>query len=322
MPKSRALEETLESLQRLRQAGPSSQAVAELRRILAGKSSHAAATAARIAAEFEDQQLMPDLVAAFERFMVNPVKSDPTCSAKTAIANALYGLGYDGEALFLRGIHHVQMEPVYGGKVDTAGALRGVCALGLVRMNYHDVMSELAELLADPEPPVRIAAARALTYSENEQGVPLLRLKVLSGDDDGQVIAECLGSLMQLAPAASLDFVARRLDAKDTATREAAALALGGSRRREAFEVLRQWWDRTPEPDLRRTALLAMAMLKHDEPIDFLIALVAEANGPTARDAIAALALYRHDAALCERVRQTAAQRDDVDLTAALAEMS
>jgi hypothetical protein len=55
---------------------------------LAGKSSHAAAKAAQIAGEFEISVLALDLVAAFERFMVNPVKSDPSCWAKAAIISA------------------------------------------------------------------------------------------------------------------------------------------------------------------------------------------------------------------------------------------
>jgi hypothetical protein len=76
---------------------------------------------------------------------------------------------------------------------------------------------------------------------------------------------------------------------------------------------LRDWWQRTRNPGNRRTALLALAMLKRDSSIDFLISLIETGEGPTARDAIAALGLYRHDTALVERVR-TAAKRSDVDL--------
>ena len=62
-----------------------------------------------------------------------------------------------------------------------------------------------------------------------------------------------------------------------------------------------------------------LAMLKRDESIDFLIELIAKEEGPTARDAIAALGLYRHDAALEKRVR-AAARREDVDLATVLRE--
>jgi HEAT repeat protein len=317
MAKSRVLEDTLAELHRLRADPTSPSALATLRRVLGGKLSHAVAKAAQIAGEFEIGQLTPELVAAFDRFMINPVKTDPGCRAKAEIAEALYRIGYDAERLFLYGIRHVQMEPVYGGKTDTAAALRSACALGLVRVRYADVMTELADLLADPESSARIAAVRAIAYSESDHGVPLLRLKVLTDDDHPEVVSECLSALLQIAPASSLAFVARLLDTPDTSRREMAALALGGSRLPEAFDVLHQWWDRTPDPDLRRTALLAIAMLKHDRPIEFLLSLIAEAAGPTARDAIAALGLYRHDEALRERVRRAAA-RDDVDLRAAV----
>lgn len=319
MPKSRALEDTLAELNRLRDDPTSAAALAQLRRVLAGKSSHAAAKAAQIAGEFEMSALVPDLVAAFERLMGNAVKADPNCHAKAAIADALYRIGHDDESVFLRGIRHRQMEPVYGGRVDTAIDLRAACALGLARMNYPDVLVELADLLADPESRVRAAAAQAIAYYGSEHGVPLLRLKVLSGDDDSTVILECLAGLLRLAPASSLVFAGRLLDAPDTSVSETAALALGGSRLPDAFDVLRQWWERTAAVASRRTALLAIAMLRRDQPLAFLLALIKEADGPTAREAIAALGMYRHDDAVRQRVQECIDHRKDVDLRAAFA---
>ena len=320
MPKSHTLEDTLAALNRLRDDPTSDAALAQLRQVLNGKSSHATAKAAQIAGESEISALAPDLVAAFEQFMVNPVKSDPNCRAKAAIADALYRIGARRETVFLRGIRHRQMEPVYGGRVDTAIDLRAACALGLVRMNHPDALVELADLLADPESRVRAAAAQAIAYYGSDQGVPLLRLKVLSGDDDATVISECLAALLRLAPASSLPFAARLLDAPEPSISEAAALALGGSRLPEAFDVLRQWWDRIADVALRRTALLAIAMLRRDQPLDFLISLIKEANGPTAREAIAALAMYRHDDTVRQRVEECVDQRKDVDLRKAFAE--
>jgi HEAT repeat protein len=321
MPRSHRLEDLLAELHELRAAPATGAAIAKLKQALGNKMSHAVAKAAEIAGEAELAVLVPELAAAFDRLLINPVKADPGCAAKAAIADALYRLDYDDEALFLRGIRHVQLEPVYGGKADTAGPLRSACALGLVRMSYPQVMSELADLLADPEPPVRLAAVRAIAYSENDQGAPLLRLKVLTGDDEPQVIAESLQTLLKLAPNASLPFVSRLLDASADETREAAALALGGSRRPEAFEVLREWWQRMVSPELRRTALLAIAMLRRDQPLEFLLSLVADGNGMDARDAVAALGLYRHDDTLRERVAAIIKSRTDVDLRDALAEV-
>jgi HEAT repeat protein len=319
MAKTRVLEQTLADLSRIRQEPMSAVNAATVRAVLKGKSSHAVAKAAEVVAKLEIDDLKAELAAAFERLLVDSVKTDPTCAAKTAIADALYRMGADEPMIFLRGIRHVQMEPVWGGKADTATALRGICALGLVRANYRDAMAELADLLADPEPRARADAARAIAYSEDEHGVPLLRLKALTGDTDPTVITECLTALLQLAPQTSVPFVSRFLERDDTALQEAAALALGASRLADAFPILRDWWQRTHNQGIRRTALLALAMLKRDQSIDFLLALIATAEGPTARDAVAALGLYRHDTALVDRVR-AAARREDVGLAAIVRE--
>ena len=55
----------------------------------------------------------------------------------------------------------------------------------------------------------------------------------------------------------------------------------------------------------------AIAALRRDEGFDFLLSLVGEADLPTARDALAALAQQR-DASLDERVREAVAGRDEL----------
>jgi hypothetical protein len=276
------------------------------------------AKAARIAGELEIEPLVPELRAAFERLLANAVKSDPGCAAKTAIARALYAMGVYEDALFLRGIRHVQREPVWGGTEDTACELRAVCALALVRLGHPDAAAEVAELLADSEPAARIGAARAIASSESERYAPLLRFKVLGGDADPQVTGECLGALLRIAPEAALAFCGRLLDRDDARRCESIALALGESRLRAALPLLRDWWQRTSALEPRRTALLAIALLRTDEAHGFLLSLVAAAPGHDARDAIAALAVFRDDDALRDRVAAAVRSRDDVDLRAAL----
>ena len=46
----------------------------------------------------------------------------------------------------------MQKEGSFGPPVDVAAELRGVCALGLVKIGYGDVLVELTDLLADVEP--------------------------------------------------------------------------------------------------------------------------------------------------------------------------
>jgi HEAT repeat protein len=311
MARSKALENTLAELAKIRSEPLTSESRALLRKVLAGRSSHAAAKAAEIAGELEVDALTPDLVAAFHRFLVNAEKSDPGCAAKAAIADALYRIGAAETETYLCGIRHMQMEPVWGGRADTATALRGTCALALVRVHYHDYLTAIAELLADREAPARRMAAQALAFSENPNAIPLLRFKALVGDEEPQVVGECLSALLQIAPDASLEFVARFLDRPEEEIAEAAALALGVSRLEAAFPLLRECWERHFRPTLRRSTLLAIAMLKRDEPIDYLLRHVAESVPMHARDALSALAIYRHDPSW--RARVDAALRDRKD---------
>ena len=317
MPRGKILEATLAKLAEVRAdpAAPSSLAV--LRSILAGRSSHAAAQAAAIVAANEIESLTPELVAGFDHFLEDPIRRDPGCAAKAAIADALYHLGAPEVGVYFRGVRHIQLEPVYGGKEDTAVQLRGICGLALVRVHHPDYLIALAELLADREAPARRIAAQALGYSENPAAQPLLRLKALLGDDEPQVLSECLLALLAVAPEASLEFVAGFLDRKPPESAEAAALALGGSRQPGALPLLTEWWERNFDASLRRTALLAIAMLKSDAAIAYLLDHVANSAAPHAAAAIDALALYRHDPRLRAQVEEAVEQRRDRTLSAA-----
>jgi HEAT repeat protein len=321
--KSRKLEEILATLPQVRNDPASETSIATLQQILKGRYSVAIAQAAKIVREASLIQLIPDLLTAFDRMMVKPVETDPGCLAKKELAETLYRLEYSEESLFLQGIRHVQMEPIWGGKEDKATTLRGVCALGLVRMNYAQVMVELGDLLADPEVEARIAAARAISYTGNPAGIPLLRLRVKVGDQPA-VLIECLIALLKLAPAETIPLAKSFLYPhkgspdlnKDVETIEAAVLALGESRLPEAFEILRDWWQQNHEPELRRSGLLAIAMLRNDEALNFLLSVVAEGSNPDAKAAIAALSIYRQDNSLWQRVYHTVENRGDQDLLA------
>src|SRR5438105_14713012 len=87
---------------------------------LRDRNNYLVARGAAIAAELKLEELIPDLLQAFDRFFVDPVKTDPQCLAKHAIARALKELGHRDAEAYLRGIVHVQFEPVWGGRADTA----------------------------------------------------------------------------------------------------------------------------------------------------------------------------------------------------------
>lgn len=310
MTKSRKLDELQALINQIRDNPTTPEAVSILEQVIRSKHGVAVAQAARIVAQAELRSLIPDLVSAFDRLMQNAATTDPNCHAKKAIADALYRLEYSEEQLFLTGIRHVQLEPVWGGQVDTAPGLRGICALGLVRMNYRDVMLELGDLLADSESEARIAAVRAIAYRNDPQSLPLLRLRVKVGDQPA-VLSECFAAMLRLAPPQSLPLVAGFLNHADAQVCEMAAIALGESRLSEALPLLQGWWNHLRDAELRQTGLLAMAMLRSDESIEFLLALIAEGKKPDAQAALAALRIYQDDRDLGERIQQRLNQRTD-----------
>ncbi len=279
--------------------------------MLQGEGSHAVARAATLVGELSLEALVPELVEAFPRFFDDLPRADPGCSAKTAIVEALRRLGHDDRALYRRGIAHVQMEPVFGGRVDTAVDLRGASALALAETAGADVLLDLANLLADPEPPVRISAARAVAVHGREGGIPLLHLKALTGDPEPRVVSECLLALLRLDPRGEMRFVASFLEKGDEAA-EGAAIALGESRLAEALPVLRDWLSPARRRGLGRAALLAIASLRRDEAVDLLLSLARDEEPPIARDALAALASVGSDASLYERAKATVAARPEL----------
>ncbi len=315
MARKRSLEETLQALRRVREEPQSEASVAELRRVLAGEGGHAVARAAALVGELELEALEPDLVAAFPRFFEGLPKADPGCSAKTAIVEALRRLGRDADELYRRAARHVQMEPVFGGRVDTAIDLRGAAALALAEWGGRDVLGLLAELLADPEPPVRISAARAVAGHGSPAGAPLLRLKALVPDPEPRVVSECLLALLRLDARGERAFVEAFLEKRDELA-EAAALALGESRLPEAFAALRDWLPEAARRGLSRAALLAAASSRRDEAVDWLLAIVRDEPLPLAREALQALGSLGGDA-LGDRARE--AGRSRPELQAALA---
>jgi hypothetical protein len=300
----------LEALQALRAEPDTADARAALSSALDGRASALVAVAANIVADAELRGFDAALAAAFERFLREPDK-DKGCAAKAAIARALYRGDADADALFLRGIRHVQLEPIWGGRQDTATELRATCGLALVQSDYPDVMLELARLLADAEAGARAGAAQALGVTRHrDEAVPLLRFKVLSGDADARVIGACLSSLLALDAARSLPFVAELLSTARDERREAAAIALGESHLEGAFAPLRAACEGAALPTERSAPLLGLSLLRSDAAFGYLLGLLRDAPIALARQVVEALAVFRHDAELCARVVHAVAERE------------
>lgn len=280
-----------------------------------------AARAAELAREFNLNSLAADLIGAFDRFLNNPKVEDKGCAAKTAIARALYELGEPtAQPVFLAGIKHVQMEPSFGGPVDVAAELRGLCGLGLVRLGYRQVMVHLVDLLSDPSSQTRSFAARALAYSDRDEAALLLRMKLLSGDDEIDVINECFSALSRIRQPGLIEFLSRFVSHSEPDIRTSAALALGETRQADALEVLEAQHLRERDPDVRRAIVLAAATLRLPAAIEWVAQLIETAPLADAAQAIEALGMFRRDSSIADRVHTAARKRPDSPIAKALAE--
>jgi HEAT repeat protein len=311
-----AFEKKIEGLEALRRSSDPAQIVAALRKALLDRNNYLVSKAAAIAGDLRLEELTPDLIAAFERFFEDPIKSDPQCWAKNAVAKALKDLGCREASVFLRGIDYVQLEPVWGGSSDSAITLRGACTLALIdcRLDDLEILTHLADRLADKEKSVRVDAALAIAQFGREEGVPLLRLKLLLGDREPEVIGQCCSSLLSLAPRQALLLLQRLLNHAEEEVRTEAASALAGSREPEAIEILKSFWKGKVPADVRRVILISLGASPLKSAAEFLLAVLSEPSGEWAAEALSALASSRFHEELREAARRAVEATADAGL--------
>jgi hypothetical protein len=255
------------------------------------------------------------LRAVYARFLDKPLKQDPGCFGKKALARALVALDCNDIEFFLAGLRYRQLEPVWGGTADTAVDVRASCAMGLVASGYSRALVELTALLNDADAAGRIGAVRAIACGNPREAELLLRSKALAGDAEPQVLGECFTGLLAALPEESVGFVAAYLAHADAAVRELAALALGESRLDAALAPLKEAWDGVLVGDeLRRALLRAAAAHRSEAAFDWLLAIVADARVPVALEVVEALAIYRHNAKLKQRLEAAVAERGEPTL--------
>ena len=303
MTKAASIEDRLVELATIGKSPHTPEARRQLRVHLASKIGLVVARAAEIVAHIEEHEFIPDLTAAFHRFMRDPAKTDKGCAAKTAVVKALLAAECEDEETFLKGIRHVQLEPTWGGRADTAAPLRALCGLGLVQVGSPDAITELAALLADIEADARIGAASALGHC-GPTAAPLLRFKVLTGDAEPAVTAECFNALMVLSPSASFEFVARFVDPRYPSLYEHAALAIAESKLPGVFELLKEKWTTTFDREFKHTLLLPIALTRTDAAPEFLISVLESDDLRIGSAVIAALSIYREDETLRKRAER------------------
>jgi HEAT repeat protein len=292
--KNDPLKAKLDALQLLHKADAET-ATTGVRKALTDRSSYVVAKAARIASDLSLATLVPDLLAAFDRLFNDPLKTDQLCLGKSALAKALKEFELHESAPFIRGLNHIQMEPVYGGFADTAGGLRATCAQALVACDLDDTskLEHLVDHLTDLDKAVRLDVIIAIAHFARPESAMLLRLKASSGDPEPEVVGQCFLSLLDLAPSESVAFIARFLKSTNPEVVFEAAAVLAQSRDPAAFAIVQQFWHGKIDFDLRRAIVMSLAGSPQRAAADFLIALINGSDRDIAKAAISALAASR-----------------------------
>jgi HEAT repeats len=305
--------EALESIRTVQNADVQRQ---QLEKALRERNNFLVARAATITADLQIDALIPDLLEAYDRFFVDPAKSDPQCLAKHALARSLHRLGHHGADAYVRGIVHVQLEPAWGGRADTAASLRGTCARALTDCFLEDlvILRYLTDALADPESTVRIDAAIAIDQLNRPEGALLLRLRMLTSDRP-DVMGQCCTSLLSLAPDDAVNFVSRFLHEPDVDVQVEAASALAQCRQPESIAVLREFWQtELSSIDVRRAILIGLGASPLRESAEFLLMAIADEPPTLAETAITALSASRFGAEFRVRAADALAARDSAAL--------
>ncbi len=272
MAGKRSFEDQVAALDALRRQ-PEELRTEPLRKALAHRNNFIVAKAADLVREFRMTPLIPDMLTAFDRFFNNPVKTDPQCWAKNALSRALFALEHQEAEVYLRGMRHIQNEPVWGGQSDTAGTLRATCALALVQcrsLSDADLLTHLIELAGDKDKAVRTEAMRAVEQVGSPPASLLLRLRAILGADEPEVLGACYSGILRLEGAKAIPWIARFLATADSNAAEA-ALATAGTHSPEGFESLRECLTKADDPWWRSVLLSAIALTRQDAALEFLL---------------------------------------------------
>jgi HEAT repeat protein len=307
---SRGFDKELAELESLSEAlkvsgAPNPTQVEQLRKALAHRNNFLVAKAGKLVADVELIALLPDVLAAFDRFFIDAEKSDPKCWAKDALAKALVKLEHRSKDAYLRGMRHHQLEASWGPPVDSAGSLRATCAHALVDcpgISDAELLTALLEPLTDPDKTVRIEGARAIAQVGGVGAAHILRLRALLGKDEPEVLGAVYSGLLSLEGERAIDLVASYLHAGDDLAAEA-AFALADLRTPEALAALIDRLRAGADKWFSSVLLSAIALTRLPQAFDYLIAIV-ERDAREAPAAIEAIGRSAPNAELHARVQQ------------------
>ena len=272
-PKSKkpSVEQHLAALHAMRDAEPLP--LEDLRAALSHATNAVVAKAADIIGFRQVAALAPELTAAAHRFFTKP---DPQCVAKIAVVRALKALEHLEPEMFYRGLRHVQMEPSWGGTIDTAAPLRTISALAISECHAippREALRLLIDALPDSQTLTRIDIVRAIGQVTSLEADAVLRTKARLGDDAPEVIGQCLLTIVEREGVAALPFARSFL--ANPELRIDAAMAIAAQRGPEALALLTKAWQQSREREL----LLAIGTLRTSEAVAWLLPLLETERG-------------------------------------------
>ena len=307
------LRDAFNEIQALRDEGSSDYGTAKLRTALKKQNGMIVSKAAPVAAEWFETSLAEDLETCFYRLSKNGTEHDPQCWGKTAIIKALHELSWQDNSIYAAGCRTVQLEPVRGGKEDTAVALRIASLNALMQAPILDsnlLMTVLADLLADESRRVREEAAKLSSYASPALAAPLLRLKIQVGDASTRVLGNCFDALLSLMPTQDSIQLIHKFTQKGDAIQAEALASLASSSLPEAIDLVSNDYEQLVDPQLRRIILTSLSLSSTEEALEFLYDQLREPL-PEASWAFEALKSKLHDEDIRSRVFTTLNKRGD-----------
>ena len=154
-------DQLLAALCALRDKPDTDRARAQLDEALASSSSPVVLKAAGLIAEHRLAGFNEGLLDAFARFSTDPIRRDPGLSregCRTPMRSTIWSM--TTRRCSSAQPRSCKLEPVWGGRADTAGPLRSRAALALARLGHADTLLVCGQLLADAEAGVRITGGR------------------------------------------------------------------------------------------------------------------------------------------------------------------
>jgi len=281
MPVNRSFEHELAQLEAMSGRMPDGAGVERVRAALGHQNNYLVGKAARIVADYSLTALLPAVLAAYDRFFEDAVRRDPQCWAKNALVKALVKLGCRDPQVYLRGLHHTQEEPVWGGHSDTAGTLRATCTHALVEcpeIGCADLLDILLGPLLDSDKTVRIEAAKAIGNVGGVSAALLLKLRILLRKDEPEVLGACFSALLGMEKTdrkSSIALVAGFLDDGEEAAAEA-AFALAELHELTALNALLARRCKGTDPWFGSILDHAIAVSRLPEALEFLLSVIEE----------------------------------------------